>query len=211
VNAPGIILLSLLCAARLCAAPDQTAALVQNRPEAAALLERSAIAIRIDGRAAVPFNAAVDAFLKDGVLQDVQRAYAEMLGPGETPEFEIEQLGPTTYHYVNRSMQTSRIEEVARAQREADTFDVAYFVAGERAFGAFQALIHVTVRDLPGPDVRYDVAVYAYPENVLLRFLGRLAVVRSYFRHKTREVTGLALAICLRIVGPVSAAGSGPA
>jgi hypothetical protein len=203
--------LCLVCAAPLLAGPDDTGALVRDQPKAAVLLQRNAIAFGIDGRVAVDFNAAVASFLKDGVLHDVQRAYGEMLAPGDTPEFEIEQLGPTTYHYVNRNMQSSRIEEVARVQREAGTFDVAYFIAGERFFGTFQALVHVAVRDLPGPDVRYDVAVYAYPESCLLRVLGRLAVVRSYFRHKTREITRLALGICLRIVDAPAAQEPAPA
>lgn len=147
----------------------------------------------------VAFRDAVVLFERVNLLDDVQAAYARMLGEGEKPEFVITQETTNRWSYVNKSGHASVIEELHRAiQTNGNEAAVVYFTEGERFFGKFRAVIEVAVRpDEDGAASHYEVAVYAYPVNSFSRFFARhLGVVDRFFRDKTREITHLAVSIC---------------
>lgn len=147
----------------------------------------------------IAFRDAVVLFERVNLLDDVQAAYARMLGEGAEPEFVITQESTNRWSYVNKAGHASVIEELHRAiQTNANHATVVYFTEGERFFGKFRAVIEVAVRpEGDGASSCYEVAVYAYPVNSFSRFFARhLGVIDRFFRDKTREITHLAVSIC---------------
>jgi hypothetical protein len=176
--------------------------LVGAHPSALEVLESHYIFLETSGRMAVDFETAMTAIRRAHLISDVQDAYARLLPPGEEPEFGVFQTSSNTFFYVNRRGQRSDVVELCRSRMSDRRFDIVYHVRGHRFFGDFQSLIHVTVSSPPGPGVEYGVDVYAYPENVISRFVARhLGIVERYFEQKTVSVVGIATEICRALCG----------
>ena len=129
---------------------------------------------------------------RPGLLREVQEAYADLLGEGETPEFTIHQTSTNTYYYVNKDDERTDISEVVRGPEKAGTFDLVYYSFGKRFFGRYEAVIHIRLMQGPNDELRYVCTVYAYPENGFSRFFARhLGLVERYFNDKTEHMDGI--------------------
>lgn len=174
------------------------------------VLDRRHIHIETRDTVPVEFERALTEFLRDDALTNVQREYMRLLPEGEVPEFTIRELAGKAYCYTNKHGRTSRVWEIAKAAREAGAFDVVYYARGERFFGWFRAVIHLSAARTPGGEVTYRLDVYAQPESALQRFVvTRLGLVTAYFQSKTEVVADLAEQICTGLCTR-AAAGSEP-
>lgn len=176
-------------------------ALLSGDEAALAITTKPALRYEAAGTATAPFSEMVRVFASTSLLADIQVEYERLLPEGETPEFTIEQTGPTAYGYVNREDETSTIREIRRHEA-ADYVEVVYHASGERFFGRFDAVIHIRVAPETDDAVAYTARVLAYPASRFLRVLARFPLVDLYFQRKTREVAGLSVrigeALCAR-------------
>jgi hypothetical protein len=177
----------------------ELAALLKDLPAPLALLAKRPIHVHVAGQVDAPFGRAAAMFLDDGVLADVQAAYARQLPPGETPEFVVHQLAPGLYSYVNKDRQRSEVRELYKALGADDALNAAYLAQGKRFFGRFEALIHLYARPTDDGAVAYDLNVYARPDSALCRMIGRLPPVQRFFAAKTREVADLSARPCAHL------------
>lgn len=167
-------------------------------PRSGSVLEQHFIHVFGAGRVGVAFDRAVAMLERPDLLSDIQTAYAELLGEGETPEFEIKLTGPGEYFFENRKKQTTKIQEMFRGRNDREGMDFVIYAEGNRSFGDFKSLTHVRVNACP-EDPRHtlwEVNVYAYPENRVSRFVARnFGIARRFFRAKTKEISELAVEI----------------
>lgn len=176
-------------------ASDDLPARIGKHSAAAELLALNPIRVRTGGQVNVPYAEAAQLLSSPTILADVQAEYARMLPRGERPEFVITQLGPSTYHYVNRAGQETRIEELFRAEFEGPRSQIAFYAAGRRFFGPFRALIVISAWPAAA-GLAYEAEVYAYPEYAVSRFFARhLGLVERFFRYKTAEIEHRAVRI----------------
>jgi hypothetical protein len=163
------------------------------------LLKQNPLCLTASGRAELSFEKTCAILVRDDLLAAVQRSYAAGLPEGEPPEFTVEQLAPGMYHYTNRLGQETMIEEVSVTLDAGKKITLALYSEGRRFFGNYQSLCQVEVVPC-GPDqVAYTVTVYARPESAAARFFSRVTPVKTYFRHKMKEMTGLVVEVCDRI------------
>ena len=163
-------------------------------PEGAAkkLLSKKTIKVDVEGTLSVSYSNALTVVERPGLLREVQEAYADLLGEGETPEFTIHQTSTNTYYYVNKDDERTDISEVVRGPEKAGTFDLVYYSFGKRFFGRYEAVIHIRLMQGPNDELRYVCTVYAYPENGFSRFFARhLGLVERYFNDKTEHMDGI--------------------
>lgn len=163
------------------------------------LLSRNPICLTASGRAAISFDKTCAILVRDDLLTAIQRSYAEGLPEGEPPEFVVEQLAPGVYHYTNRLGQETRIEEVRVDLDTGKKITLALYSEGRRFFGNYQSLCQVEVVPAGEEQVIYSVTVYARPESAAVRFFCRVTPVKTYFRHKMKEMTSLVVEVCDRI------------
>jgi hypothetical protein len=167
---------------------------------AAALIENNPIVLKADGIAALPFSAATTILMRDDFLEAIQCGYARTLPPGEEPEFEVHQTGPGRYQFLNCHQQQTEIEEVERVCQVDQRMVISLYTTGERFFGPFQSFCRVEIWPEEDDSVGYRVKVYARPESATIRFLARISPVEMFFRHKTRQLTGLVVDVCEQIL-----------
>lgn len=169
----------------------------KESPRYQSVLRSKYIRISGEGRLGVSYEAARLLFEKDDMLDAVQQAYGELLAEGEQPEFVVKQHGPRHWGYVNKSGHNSEIIELHRRMEPGKPAELVLYTEGERFFGNFRAVINVNVEPVSSEEIRYDVLVYAYPDNAVSRFFARhLGIAERFFRHKTDEITELATRIC---------------
>ncbi len=174
----------------------------QLTPQYQSVLNAHHIRITGEGQLDVSYEAARVLFEQDDILDAVQVAYAQLLEDGEAPEFVVEQRGHRHWGYVNKSGHQSEIIELHRQLEPDQAAELVLYSEGERFFGRFRAVIKVHVAPVSAEAIRYDVLVYAYPENAVSRFFARrLGIAERFFRHKTAEITGLATRICRHLLG----------
>jgi len=133
------------------------------------------------------------------LLEEAQSTYATLLPPGEQPEFVVRMSGPGAYYYVNRHNERSEIREVWRHVDSTNTVALSFYVKGERFFGDFESLIHLSLRESGTNTVACRTDVYAYPHSGWLRGLLHLPLINNYFAGKTRDMTSLFLRIVERM------------
>lgn len=166
-----------------------------------ALLAKNYIYAETGGAVPVCFDRALTVFRKESFLSLVQAEYERMMPAGNSPEFVIEPCGPDAWFYVNRKGERTDIFETAARREGDDRFHLVYYTEGRRFFGTYQALIHIRLTRTAGTSA-YHVAVYAYPENGVSRFVARrLNLVERYFRSKTNEISDQAIQISTRLCG----------
>jgi hypothetical protein len=169
----------------------------------AGVLSQHYIFITGKGSVGVAYEDALRMLEREDLLSSVQSAYQDLLEEGETAEFEIKQVEPGTYQYVNQKGQTTHIVELMRERQEDGSTELLLYSKGVRGFGSFQSLTHVRVHsDVEAKDQSvWQVEVYAYPENSMSRFFARnLGIARRYFHSKTKEISVLATEICLHLI-----------
>lgn len=177
----------------------ELAELVKAHANATAMLTARSLVLTRQGHVAAAYPVAAKVFTAADALDRVQAAYAELLPPGEKPEFRVTSEKAGVYSYINRDKQTSVVEEVWKAG-DAEGFDVVFYVTGERFFGRFRALIHLHATPAARGEIDYGLLVRASPDNAVWRFVvSRLGLVRTFFRSKTAEVSALAERICARL------------
>jgi hypothetical protein len=198
----------ILCGALAPSAPqagetNALHALVAHHAPSLALLAREAI--RVDGAGTIPisFTSAMDVLTGSNLLDRVQRAYAESLPAGQTPEFALNPAGSNTWTFVNRHGQHSEVCEVARAFAATNEIVAVYYAAGDRFFGRFESLSLIRVTPTDRGQVNYTVAVFAYPHQPLCRFVVRhLNLLERFFREKTKELESVSARVCGRLCAP---------
>ncbi|MGE4488606.1 MAG: hypothetical protein AB7E95_03565 [Kiritimatiellales bacterium] len=175
---------------------------VMALPEVQAVLSNKCIRIEADGDAEAEFSDLLTVNRRSDLLDAVQREYAAMLPAGESPEFEVKEVGPGRYFYLNCKKQESHVHELLRDAGPDGKLHAVYKISGERFFGDFQALVHVVITDTGNGRVGYSAEVYAWPENTFCRVLARglQFAVESFFNRETRHMTQLVLDICTRLV-----------
>lgn len=195
-----ILLLFLITAAGLLRA--ELPASVMQHAEVTNLLSKSCLRIDASGCAEAAFSDLLTVSRRGDLLTAVQQEYAAMLPEGEKPEFTVEEISPGEYFYVNRNRQESHVSELLREVQPDGMLHAVYLISGERFFGRFQALVHVSIADAGAGRVEYFAEVYAHPENRFCRWLahGLHAAIESFFRRETRCMTGLVMEVCSRLV-----------
>lgn len=179
--------------------PDTRALLTHE--DSCALLSKKYIYAETGGAVPVCFDRALTVFREESFLSLVQAEYEKMMPAENSPEFVIEPCGPDAWFYVNRKGERTDLFETAARREGEDLFHLVYFSEGRRFFGLYQALIHIRLTRTAGTSA-YHVAVYAYPENGVSRFVARrLNLVERYFRSKTDEISDLAVQISTRLCG----------
>lgn len=183
----------------------ETAALVTD-DLSCGLLAKEFICAETVGTVPVNIQSAISVFQLPSFLTSVQEEYARILPPGKLPEFTVQQSSTNTWFFINGHQERTDITEVAGRMTAKDTFDLAYYTAGRRFFGFYEALIHIRLAGA-GDSTSYTVAVYAYPENGFSRFFARrLNLVEKYFHSKTGEISELAVQISTRLCTPENSA-----
>lgn len=169
------------------------------RVPAEELLKQDPLCLTASGRIAISFEKTCAILVREDLLAAIQRSYAAGLPEGKPPEFTVQQTAPGMYHYINRLGQETMIEEVSVELNAGKKITLALYSEGRRFFGNYQSLCQVEVVPF-GPDqVAYNVTVYARPESAAARFFSRVTPVKTYFRHKMKEMTGLVVEVCDRI------------
>jgi hypothetical protein len=186
------------CIALLSGLPGRADAGYETNPNYRSVLDAHHIKVTGSGYVDVPFHQAALLFGSDDLLQSVQDSYERLLPEGETPEFVIETLASNQWTFVNKQAQTSIIEEIHRDAGSDETIRVIYFSMGRRFFGYYRSVVDVVIqRDTNSGESRYDVTVFAYPQNAFMRFFARhLGAVERFFHSKTDEITELSVNIC---------------
>lgn len=172
---------------------------VSEHEASAGLLEQKSIQLSAEGTVDLSFEEASSILCRSDMLTAIQQAYAEILPEGEQPEFTVRQVAEGKYFYKNRHGEETRIEEVARVRVPGEKVTVALYSEGRRFFGPYQSLCQVEVVPDGENRVHYTIIVHARPESAAIRFFARLAPVELFFRHKTRELTGLVVDVCRQI------------
>ena len=175
---------------------------VLEDPAVQGILAKPCLHIEASGTAEADFAALLAVNARDDLLDAVQREYAAMLPEGEEPEFEVEEIAPGHYFYVNCKQQESQVTEVLRGLQPDGNLHAVYTIAAERFFGRFEALVHVRISDAAPGKVHYAAEVYAWPENTFARLFARGMhfAIESFFRRETRCMTSLVLDLCARLV-----------
>jgi hypothetical protein len=194
----GLLFVFVLASGAQAALPVSLAA----APEVQSVLSNKCIHIETKGKADADFSDLLTVNRRSDLLDAVQREYAAMLPAGEKPEFEIKEISPGKYFYLNRKNQESHLTELMRELRPDGKIHAVYYVEGERFFGDFRALVHVEVDDAGAGKVSYNAEVYAWPQNSFCRNLARglQFAIGSFFRSKTGEMTDIFLKVCSRLV-----------
>jgi hypothetical protein len=171
-------------------------------PEVQSILSNNCIRIEASGRAGAEFTDLLTVNQRTDLLEAVQREYAAMMPEGKRPEFEVQEIAPGKYFYINDKKQESRLTELMRDLQPDGKLHIVYAIYGNRFFGEFQALVHIEVTGAGSGKVSYHAEVYAWPQNQFTRGVARglRFAIESFFEGKTRYMTGLVLNICSRLV-----------
>ena len=171
--------------------------LVGDDPAAMTVLTNDYIKVSLDGCLAMDFDTALDILQRPDLLDEAQRAYAELLPEGETAEFQVQRMTTNRFYYINRKQQRADVAELYRGQSSQDLLEMVFHSRGKRFFGPFQALIHIRTKRTGSENVDYTVDVYAYPERAAPRFFSRhLRLLERVFRSKSRDVRRMLTGIC---------------
>jgi hypothetical protein len=187
----------------LTAQPETLPESIQDMQKAQDVLAKNFIHITGQGTVGVCYDTTKLLLEEPDVILTIQAAYADLLGEGQEPEFEIQEDGPGTYHYVNQKEQQTRITELYRAFTAEGHLEMVLHTEGERSFGEFRALTYVIVRPCEEEAglSQWDVQVFAYPESGFSRFFARtFGIAQRYFTRKTSELSELITEICLHVV-----------
>jgi hypothetical protein len=169
----------------------ETLSMLETGPSRTLLERKNPIKATTKGTLPVKFVGMMRVLSEPDFLENIQRAYSELIIEGETPEFRINKTSDKTYYYINKNGERTDILEVLRRKTSDTTFDIILLSSGKRFFGNYEALIHVQITR-KGEQVDYVSSVYAYPENVISRFLARrLGLIERYFRNKASHMTGI--------------------
>lgn len=163
------------------------------------LMKQKPLCLTASGRAEIRFEKACSLLLLDNLLGAVQESYAAGLPEGEVPEFTVHQTAPGFYRYTNRQGWETTVERVSVKCVPGQKITLAVYSEGRRFFGNYQSLCQVEVVPFDPGQVAYTVTVYARPESAAARFFSRVTPVKTYFRHKMKEMTGLVVEVCDRI------------
>jgi hypothetical protein len=164
-------------------------------------LKDNYIYLSAEGTATVDYEIARLMLEREDLLTAVQEEYARQLPEGERPEFAIQRKAPGVYHFVNGKGQGSDVRELVRRHDRDQATELVLYVCGRRCFGAFRALTRIRVAAGPDRISTYDVEVYAYPDNRVVRFFARrLSVVERCFREETDSMIQLITSICHGLV-----------
>ncbi len=193
-SALGVVAGLLLVTAATAYARQNIAEAVSGQAHAASLLTKRTVQLYSTGRAALAYHVAIRMIEEDDILGALQEAYARMLPEGESPEFTVQQTAPRTYAYVNRDGEHTEIIEIHRVTKP-EHVELYLYSTGNRFFGSFEALTAIRVKPADANEVDWEVAVYAYPQNILSRLVARTGVVNRFFRRKTNEITAIAVRI----------------
>jgi len=185
------------------AQPERIPPAARTSELAEKVLDRRYIHITGAGSVDVPYPQALLLMDQADLLTSVQAAYVDLLDEGCEPEFEIILEEPGRYSYVNAKDQRTEITELLRGRAPEGATELVLYAKGKRSFGKFQSLTHVTVA--PDPEStdrsRWDVQVFAYPENGFSRFFARnFGIAQRYFTRKTADIAALASQICLHMI-----------
>lgn len=189
----------LLCGVRMAgaAALDET---VLKHESVSRLVEQKCIVLTAEGTADIAFQDAGTLLGRADLLTLIQQGYAATLPEGKQPEFAVSELAAGKYQYVNRHGQRTYIEEAGRKTVAGDKVLLAFYSAGCRFFGEYRSVCQVEVVPLDAGRVAWSVLVYARPDSAAVRLFAKLTPVETFFRRKTRELTGLTVQVCDWIV-----------
>jgi hypothetical protein len=181
----------------------ETLPLLEKEP-ARALLGKKPIEAKVSGSVDVGFERMLALYESPSMVLRIQQVYRDYVVGDEGVEFEVEEVAPGRYEYVNRKGEQTMVEEVYRARSNTGGFDLVLYTAGQRFFGAYEAVIHIELQRGDGEQCEYRAVVYAYPKNSLSRFLGRhLGLVEGFFKRKTVEMEALTVEVCGYMDQPV--------
>ncbi len=164
-----------------------------------ALLAQKVIHLSSAGDVQVQLPVATALLTDDDLLQTVQRAYSELRPERKVSEVTVRKTGAGRYLYRTPGGRSTLVEEVGR-RCEADQITVLYYAEGERFFGRFEVLMQLVLKEEVPGRCGYEVKVAAYPESSLVRWFGRTRLMRRFFRNKTDELIGLAVAVTDRMI-----------
>ncbi|MFL2877061.1 MAG: hypothetical protein ACJZ86_04345 [Pontiellaceae bacterium] len=159
------------------------------------LEKKNPIQADVKGCIAVPFDTMLELYESPSMLLRIQQIYRDYMVGTEGVEFEVVEVKPNFYEYVNRHEELTVIEECFRLKSNTDQFDLVLYTAGYRFFGAYEAVIHVQLERALDASL-YRAFVYAYPQNGFSRFFGRyLGLIERFFDKKTTEMEMLTVEI----------------
>ncbi len=182
----------------------ETLPLLEKGPALTLLEKKKSIEANVSGSVDVGFERMLALYESPSMVLRIQQVYRDYVVGDEGVEFEIEEVEPRRYAYVNRKGEQTVVEEVHRARSNAGGFDLILYTAGQRFFGAYEAVIHIQLQRGDGEKSEYRAAVYAYPKNSLSRFFGRhLGLVEGFFKRKTVEMEALTVEVCGYMDQPV--------
>ncbi len=177
--------------------------LVRDSPEASLVLQKKCIRAGAGGELALPFEGVVEMLNDTNLFARAQTTYAAMLPEGKRPTVQVTPLGESRYHMVNKKGQGTDITEVYRASRLAGTIDSVYHIKAKRFFGAYEAVVHIQGERLSETASTYNVDVYAYPHNRLVRGITRqLRLVQRFFDKKTSHITNVLTTLGQELMTP---------
>ncbi len=179
---------------------DASIELLSGHPLADAVLSNHYIHVTTSGTVPVDYDVSMNVLMQDDILTLVQSTYEEILEKGETAEFVIKQVDTNQYRFVNSEGETADIYEVYRRLHHNGAFDLVYFAEGDRSFGHFKSLTHITIRDMYNGSSHYYVNVFAYPENGVTRFFARhLRIVSRFFKRQTASIADVSTRVVLAL------------
>lgn len=178
---------------------SQFDALTAGHAASEALLKQKVIELSSAGEVELQLSEAAALLADDDLMQALQRAYSELNPEADPSQVTLRKTGAGRYLYQNRDGRDTRIEEVGR-RCEADQVVVLYYAEGERFFGRFEVLMQLVLKQAAPGQCGYELEVAALPESSLVRWIGRSRLVRRFFRRKTDELIGLAVAVSSRMI-----------
>ena len=107
------------------------------------LEKKNPIQADVKGRIAVSFDTMLGLYESSSMLLRIQQIYRDYVVGPEGVEFEVVEVRPNFYAYVNRNEERTIIEECCRLKPNEDQFDLVLYTEGKRFFGAYEAVIHV--------------------------------------------------------------------
>jgi hypothetical protein len=176
---------------------------VASQKLAQRVLDQNYLLITGNGKVEVVYEQVLEILQQPNLLEIGQQAYADLQENGKKPSLVIREEKPGVYSYSRKEEGKTIIAEVYRGRDSEGNMELITYSKGERSFGPFQALSHITLSPHAelADTTTWSVQVFAYPENGFSRFFARaFGIAQRKFNKKTEDISKMITDISVHII-----------